>query len=529
MTMPEGEGGREENDHSNSGELCADIRHTLYVTLYITTVPAPLSMTATTAAAPGGAVGEGLPFPPVGGAQESNGNGNSAGEAVTSESSSAGIPSFNELTDRTGTKSSSNPNGDTSSGRQMPPVIITHESSRNGSPGVLTPTSINDAFRRSMQNHGTMGPATTSTTTVSPVELLDGVGSMTKREGKDWVMIFNPKIKSDITVDLSHNLDHQGVVCCVRFSNSGKHLATGCSRLAQIYDVDTGQRVQVFNIENDSSGPIAAASGDGNSNGKAISHRENLESYVRSVCFSPDDRFLATGSDDKMIKLWDMQSGSLHHSFSGHELEIYSLDFSRDGRFIVSGSGDGKAKIWSMESLACEHTLAYEDDNGQREGVTSVAISPDGRHVATGSLDHIVRLWDIATGKFLRSYRGHDNSVYSIAFSPDGKTLASGSFDTTMKLWDLSSSAGNGNQEGCITTLAGHRDYVLSVAFSRDGRWLISGSKDRSVQFWDPRGGSLHFMLQGHKNSVISVDTNPSRPMFATGSGDFRARLWRLE
>lgn len=441
------------------------------------------------------------------------------------------IPSFNELTDRTGTESHSNPNGDTSasSGRHIPPVIITHESN-NGSSSVLTPTAINDAFRRSMENHGTMGPASSSTST-SSAESLDGVGSMTKREGKDWVMVFNPKIKSDISVDLAHNFDHQGVVCCVRFSNSGKHMATGSSRLAQIYDVDTGQRVQAYNTENNSSGSIAAtqASGDSISNGKAISHRENLESYVRSMCFSPDDRFLATGSDDKMIKLWDMQSGSLHHAFSGHELEIYSLDFTRDGRFIVSGSGDGKTKIWNMESLACELTLAYEDDDGQSEGVISVAISPDGRHVATGSLDHIVRLWDITTGKFLRSFRGHNNSVYSIAFSPDGKTLASGSLDTTMKLWDLSSSAGNGNQEGCITTLAGHRDYVLSVAFSRDGRWLISGSKDRSVQFWDPRGGSLHFMLQGHKNSVISVDTNPSRPMFATGSGDFRARLWRLE
>jgi glucose repression regulatory protein TUP1 len=173
------------------------------------------------------------------------------------------------------------------------------------------------------------------------------------------------------------------------------------------------------------------------------------------------------------------------------------------------------------------------DEIGPKEGVTSVAISPDGRVVAAGSLDCVVRLWDAHTGKFLDSFKGHDDSVYSVAFSPDGKTLASGSLDRTLKLWDLSgggsvsANTGNGgNYSRCIATLSGHRDYVLSVAFSNEGRWLISGSKDRSVQFWDPRSNVLHLMLQGHKNSVISVALNPTKPMFATGSGDFRARIW---
>lgn len=67
---------------------------------------------------------------------------------------------------------------------------------------------------------------------------------------------------------------------------------------------------------------------------------------------------------------------------------------------------------------------------------------------------------------------------------------------------------------------------MLSVAFSPDGNWLISGSKDRSVQFWDPRSAATHLMLQGHKNSVISVAVSPSGKAFATGSGDCRARLW---
>lgn len=68
---------------------------------------------------------------------------------------------------------------------------------------------------------------------------------------------------------------------------------------------------------------------------------------------------------------------------------------------------------------------------------------------------------------------------------------------------------------------------MLSVAFSRDDDWIISGSKDRSVQFWDMRMFTSHLMLQGHKNSVISVGVSPVSNTFATGSGDFSARVWK--
>lgn len=71
---------------------------------------------------------------------------------------------------------------------------------------------------------------------------------------------------------------------------------------------------------------------------------------------------------------------------------------------------------------------------------------------------------------------------------------------------------------------------MLSVATTYDGHWIVSGSKDRGVQFWDPRTGQTLFMLQGHKNSVISVATSPGKkPLFATGSGDHRARIWTFE
>lgn len=75
------------------------------------------------------------------------------------------------------------------------------------------------------------------------------------------------------------------------------------------------------------------------------------------------------------------------------------------------------------------------------------------------------------------------------------------------------------------------QDFVLSVALTPDSEWVLSGSKDRGVQFWDPRTGHTQLMLQGHKNSVISVAPcpvpTPTGGYFATGSGDMRARIWQ--
>ncbi|ORX88725.1 WD40 repeat-like protein [Basidiobolus meristosporus CBS 931.73] len=341
---------------------------------------------------------------------------------------------------------------------------------------------------------------------------LENLPSGLKREGSDWFAIFNPRVPRQLNVDLAHTLDHSSVVCCVRFSNDGKYLATGCNRSAQIYDVQNGSKICVLQDE--------AANRDG-------------DLYIRAVCFSPDGKFLATGAEDKQIRIWDIARRRIRNLFQGHEQDIYSLDFSRDGRLVVSGSGDRTARIWDMDSGKCVYTLMIEENGPKEAGVTSVAFSPDGRLVAAGSLDKMVRVWDVQTGQLLEKLEGHKDSVYSIAFTPDGKSLISGSLDKTIKLWDILSSK-NANNMGqkpnpCRTTFVGHKDFVLSVACSPCGNWIVSGSKDRGVQFWDPNTAHTQFMLQGHKNSVISINLSPVGGLFATASGDCRARLWSYE
>lgn len=371
-------------------------------------------------------------------------------------------------------------------------------------------------------------------------------------EDGDSLMTTTPS--AGLSIKTLHILKHKSVVSCVKFTPDGTLLATGSKKMVQLFSVKTGEKVSIYTIDYDSitgvstgrvydpptdyvpSPQLSSTSTEENSTAAAAAAAKS-DLYIRSVCFSPDNKYLATGSEDKNIRLWNIPEKRMIRTWNGYDT-IYSLEFTRDGTKIVSASGDNKARIWDVETGTLLHTLesvspssglsntssnTNTNEGSARDGLTSVTISPDGRYIATGSLDRVVRLWDAETSILIASFEGHTDSVYSVAFSPDGKTLASGSLDKTIKLWDVTAA---GSARGCKTTLNGHQNFVLSVAYSQDGKWIISGSKDRTVQFWDAQNYKQSAVLKGHSNSVISVAINPKESVFATGSGDSLAKLW---
>ncbi|KAL2886329.1 Vegetative incompatibility protein HET-E-1 [Ceratocystis lukuohia] len=246
-------------------------------------------------------------------------------------------------------------------------------------------------------------------------------------------------------------------------------------------------------------------------------HLQTLEghgAYVRSVVFSNGGRRLASGSDDKTVKIWDATSGACLQTLEGHGDAVTSAVFSNDGRLLASGSSDKTIKIWDPTSGACLHSL-----EGHDERVASVVFSNNGRRLASGSSDKTVKIWDATSSLCLQTLEGHDNAVNSVVFSKDGQRLASGSEDKTLKIWDATSGL-------CLQTLEGHDNGVRSVAFSNDGQRLASGSDDKTVKIWDAVSGACVHTLEGHSKKVASVVFSDDGQRLASGSHDKIVKIW---
>jgi WD40 repeat protein len=235
---------------------------------------------------------------------------------------------------------------------------------------------------------------------------------------------------------------------------------------------------------------------------------------IYCVVSSPDRCYVATGSGDQTVKIWDAFSGALIADCIGHTSEVICVAYSPDGQFVASGSSDCTMRIWDARSGAL-----VADCQGHTDCITSVAYSPDGRFLASGSRDCTMRIWDAHSGALVASCLEHRNTIPSVVYSPDGRLVVSGSMDHTVKIWDAHSGR-------MVADCRKHKGWVNSVTYSPDGRFVASASKDHTVKIWDASSGALVANCKGHKASVNSVAYSPDGLFVASGSDDGTVKIW---
>ncbi|XP_076801230.1 TAF5-like RNA polymerase II p300/CBP-associated factor-associated factor 65 kDa subunit 5L [Clavelina lepadiformis] len=192
---------------------------------------------------------------------------------------------------------------------------------------------------------------------------------------------------------------------------------------------------------------------------------------VYDSCFTHDDKFLLTCSEDTTVRLWDMTTLANRVIYQGHTFPIWCIDISAMSMYFATGSYDKTAKLWSVD-----RTYPLRMYAGHQHSVESVCFHGNASYLATA--DHTVRLWDINSGKTVRLLMGHWAPVTCLAFSPDGKSLVSSGEDCRIRVWDISSGM-------LVKEIRAHTDTVRSLHFSLDGSLLTSCGADGSVFVWD--------------------------------------------
>ena len=223
-----------------------------------------------------------------------------------------------------------------------------------------------------------------------------------------------------------------------------------------------------------------------------------------------------SGSDDKTVRIWDVESGDCIKTLEGHTNCVNGVSFSPNNQYVVSGSDDKTVRIWDVESGDCIKTL-----EGHTSYVYSVSFSPNNQYVVSGSSGKTVRIWDVESGDCIKTLEGHTDFVCSVSFSPNNQYVVSGSDDNTVRVWDVESG-------DCIKTLEGHTGWVRGVSFSPNNQCVVSGAWDDTVRIWDVESGECIKTLEGHTKPISSIVFSPNNQYVLSKDSCDEKRIWNV-
>jgi eukaryotic-like serine/threonine-protein kinase len=274
---------------------------------------------------------------------------------------------------------------------------------------------------------------------------------------------------------------------------------------------------------------------------------------VTAAAFSPDGKWLATGSQDGTVKIWNPATGNCLKTLDVTPQSVWSVAFTPDGKSLLTGYDRG-VEFWNVASWQVEQhfpgelavlsksgsLLATADSspffwepsgkvrlynwrNGQllRQFVgdgRSLALSANGELLAIAGTNRGITVWNTTDGKCLRTWPTAD-PVWSLNFSPDAGQLLSAGWSSAVSLWPLDGFSPP-------QTIYSGELHVWSAVFSGDGQTIVTTSSDQTVRCWDATSLQLKSALHGHGGEVWCAAFSPDGQMLATGGKDQNVLLW---
>ena len=321
---------------------------------------------------------------------------------------------------------------------------------------------------------------------------------------------------------------HSDQVYSLAFSPDGRALATGTwEGDLWIWDLETGDHREfgahgaaIQSLAFDAAGQRLVSAGEDQvvriwsvDDGSTLAEWADLGSRLYSVAWSPDEKMIATGGRDGVIRLRSLGSEQPGRDLKGRTGSVTGLIFPPGGETLVASNGV-ELRVWDLATGEVRQRL-----RGHTSLVWSVALMEDGRTLISGSADNGIRLWDLETGQETAQIVAHEGDVYSMVLSPDGRYVASTGGDDRLRLWSVETLRGRGRATS-------HAEAVVGLDVHPDGARIASASTDRTVREWDVATGAV-IAVRDHKISQLrSLRYGPKGDVLAAGDRERSVRLW---
>ncbi|XP_074095817.1 transport and golgi organization 4 [Cotesia typhae] len=234
--------------------------------------------------------------------------------------------------------------------------------------------------------------------------------------------------------------------------------------------------------------------------------------WVRCCAVEPGNEWFATGSADRVIKIWDLASGKLKVSLTGHISSVRGLAFSHRHPYLFSCGEDRQVKCWDLE-----YNKVIRHYHGHLSAVYSLALHPTIDVLTTAGRDATARIWDMRTKANVHTLTGHTNTVASVISQAAEPQVITGSHDCTIRLWDLA--AGKSR-----ATLTNHKKSVRAVCFHPMLNMFASASPDNLKEWKCPEGKFIQ-NLSGHNSIVNCLAINPEG-VLVSGADNGTMYMW---
>ena len=290
---------------------------------------------------------------------------------------------------------------------------------------------------------------------------------------------------------------HTGSVSALHYNSDGRTLVTtGEDATLRVWNVAGSSLTRTIDLDDGPATALALSGSNaltGHANGQIVlwnyERAEKLATFKRNdaqiwgLAFVGSDTRFAAVSHDWKVTLWDTaQRSAPVQVIDAHDNAAHAVAFASTARgpLLVTGSADKSVKLWNLDTLD-----AVRSYRGHSDFVTAVAVTSGGTMLASGGLDGGIRLWSPNSSRAQRRLYGHRGRVGGLSFSPSGDTLASASEDGQVRIWDF-------KHGRTAKTLTGSAGSVRTVQFSPDGQQLASAGSDGIIRLWrNPLAPSL--------------------------------------